>query len=166
MGKLITIGGVSRAGKTELAEFLSSQLSNTNVLHQDEFVKAENNIPKIQGRIDWEHPDSINWEQWRTAVKKSTSIYNYTILDGLFALYDPEIDKHANLKIYLSLDKDKFLRLKHEDQRWGEEPDWFVEHIWASHFVYGTPLNDNLLIRVHDIKESNYLTLLQEIKNL
>ncbi|MEL6252490.1 MAG: hypothetical protein AAFR87_10815, partial [Bacteroidota bacterium] len=59
---LIGIGGLSRSGKTKLAKRVKGLYKEQKVilLHQDDFVKAEEDIPLIQNHIDWEVPESID----------------------------------------------------------------------------------------------------------
>ena len=82
--KIIAIGGVSRSGKSTLALWLHQQLPNSIMLCQDDFPNAEEDIPRIKDRIDWEHPDSIHWGNWQRAVKGFENDCDYLILDCLF----------------------------------------------------------------------------------
>ncbi len=166
MGKLIGIGGVSRAGKTSLADFFAAQLHNSLVLHQDEYILPEIQIPKIKDRIDWEHPDSIDWQKWKTAILANQPNYDFIILDGLFAFHDGELEQDMDWKIYLSIDKDRFVQNKKDDQRWGEEPEWFIQHIWDSHLKYGQPRHSRGLTRIHNITNSDCQKALTKIQSL
>ena len=64
---VIGIGGVSRAGKTALAKRLAKHFRkeglSTDILHQDEFVYPDEEIPKVRDKVDWEHPGSIDFER-------------------------------------------------------------------------------------------------------
>ena len=67
---IIGIGGVSRAGKTTLAEWLRNQFpeKKTHIICQDDFVFPTDRIPRINNRINWEHPDSIDHEAFRKSI--------------------------------------------------------------------------------------------------
>ena len=67
---IIGIGGVSRAGKTTLANLLKKRLKGKtiSILNQDEFVKKAG-LPEINNHIDWEHPDSMDWISLRKKIK-------------------------------------------------------------------------------------------------
>lgn len=166
MGILIGIGGISRAGKSELAKYLKNNLSDVEIIHQDDFVKKEKQIPKIKGRIDWEHPDSIDWNKLKTSILKSLENNSHTILEGIFAFYNSNLETKMSLKIQLSLDKKRFLELKKNDNRWGEEPAWFIEHIWDSNQLHGTPNSQSQLLKIYNINDSDYELITRQIQNL
>lgn len=137
MSRLIAIGGISRSGKSSLALKLLAALPSSIVLHQDDFVKSEALIPQINGRTDWEHPDSIDWTLWIKSIDKALAKYNYVIIEGLFAFYDASINSQIYKAIYLTIDKTTFLERRRKETRWGHEPDWFIEHVWEAHWQWG-----------------------------
>lgn len=145
MSKLIAIGGVSRSGKSSLALKLSTAMPNSIVLHQDDFVKSAAQIPQINGRTDWEHPDSIDWPVWIDSVRKALITYDYVITEGLFAFFDASINSQTHKAIYLSIDKSTFLERRRKETRWGYEPEWFIEHVWEAHWQWGLA-PENLVI--------------------
>ncbi len=130
--KTIAIGGISRSGKTEMARQLASCLSkkgySVKVVSLDEYVHPEGKIPKIKDRIDWEHPDSIDWDQVISLIDSEKGIL---IIEGIFA-FDRRIQPFVTINVLIQIDKRTFLERKRIDKRWGEEPDWYVEHIWQS----------------------------------
>ncbi|MFT6827968.1 MAG: nicotinamide/nicotinate riboside kinase [Roseivirga sp.] len=137
MSKLIAIGGVSRSGKSSLALKLLAALPDSIVLHQDDFVKSGDQIPQINGRTDWEHPDSIDWSLWKESTDKALAKHNHIIIEGLFVFYDASINSQIHRAIYLSIDQATFLERRRKETRWGHEPDWFIEHVWKAHWQYG-----------------------------
>ncbi|PIQ47684.1 MAG: hypothetical protein COW03_14030 [Cytophagales bacterium CG12_big_fil_rev_8_21_14_0_65_40_12] len=145
MSKLIAIGGVSRSGKSSLALKLSTALPKSIVLHQDDFVKSAAQIPQINGRTDWEHPDSIDWPLWEESIDKALAKHDYVIIEGLFAFYDASINSRIHKAIYLSIDKATFLERRRKETRWGYEPEWFIEHVWEAHWQWGLA-PENLVI--------------------
>lgn len=136
---IIGIGGVSRAGKTTLAFKIREWLGKKQVciLHQDKYIQPEHSIPKIKGRIDWEHPYSLDFDKLIDLVKEMEKKYPVVIVEGLMAFHHPELLKMMDRKIYIRISKDAFLNRKTLDNRWGNEPDWYINHIWESHFIYG-----------------------------
>ena len=40
-------------------------------------------------------------------------------------------------RLYIRISKEAFLSRKTLDNRWEDEPDWYIEHIWESHFLIG-----------------------------
>lgn len=139
MSQLILIAGVSRSGKSSLAKRLCAELKNAKHLDQDEFVKPESEIPTIQDRVDWETPESIDWVKWKEAIDQAKEKHEYVIAEGIFALSDKSLIKKADLTILLSISKEEFLERRRKETRWGEEPEWFIEHVWNSHLKYYNP---------------------------
>jgi nicotinamide/nicotinate riboside kinase len=152
MAIVVGIGGVSRAGKTFLAELIAQQshLSAVRILPQDEFVKSVHEIPLIQDHIDWESPESIDFTKYKNAVAEASAYPGIAIAEGLLAFYDPGIVQLFDKIIFISLSYDEFIRRKQADLRWGKEPEWYIRHIWDSYLQYGqSPLQktDTLHIR-------------------
>ena len=48
-------------------------------------------------------------------------------------LAETDIIQHYTHTIELAISYQTFLKRKIEDHRWGEEPDWYIQHIWESH---------------------------------
>ncbi len=140
---IIGIGGVSNAGKTTLATRLKEKLHplRVSVLCQDDFARPTAEIPRINGHTDWEIPESIDLARYYRHILKQETAFDIVIAEGLFAFCDKHIYSHYNKKIFLRISKETFWKRKSKDLRWGKEPDWYMEHIWESHFKCGM-LND------------------------
>lgn len=136
---IIGIGGVSRAGKTTLAKWLRNQfpLKKIHILCQDDFVYSTDRLPKINDRIDWEHPDSIDHEAFRKSILVESKWNDIVIAEGLLVFSDLLTNKLYNKMFLVEIDYQTFLDRKNKDHRWGHEPDWYVQHIWASYLKYG-----------------------------
>ncbi|MCD6089930.1 MAG: hypothetical protein J7J72_00385 [Bacteroidales bacterium] len=139
MGKIIGIGGVSRAGKTSLAQRINDWFvdDTVKILHQDEYIIPKAKMPLIKGQIDWERPETIDFSFFRNEILKEQEKYDYIIAEGLLVYNNPEIYTLFDKKIFIEISKETFLNRKTLDSRWENEPDWYIEHIWNSHFVYG-----------------------------
>lgn len=141
---IIGIGGVSRAGKTTLANQLiklaKKKGMSTEVLNQDEFVKSKNQLPIIEGVPDWERPSSIKWDTLIIRIEKSTA--DLIIVEGLFSFYPASLRLKYDKKIFLEIEKPTFLKRKLADKRWEEEPSWYAEHVWRSYLKYGKTKGD------------------------
>ena len=63
---IIAIGGISNAGKSNLAKRLSDHYQNQSsiVLCQDDFANPTNEIPKIKGHTNWEIPESLDFDKF------------------------------------------------------------------------------------------------------
>ncbi len=138
-GKLILIGGISRSGKSTLAKNLVSELENSVHLEQDLFVQAQENLPRIKDRIDWDSPDSIDWSLWKRTIAAKLEQHDWVLAEGIFAFNQLELIERADYTISLSLDRDLFLEERKADTRWGKEPDWFLDHVWKAHQQHHNP---------------------------
>jgi uridine kinase len=148
MGKIIGIGGVSRAGKTSLAQRISEWFydDSIKILHQDDYIVPKSKMPLIKGQIDWERPESLDFPRFREEILKEQQQYDYIIAEGLMVYRDPSVYNLFDKKIFIEISKKTFLSRKTLDNRWENEPDWYIEHIWKSHFVYGRTPDD-----MHDV---------------
>jgi uridine kinase len=92
---IIGIGGVSRSGKSTLANLLVTYFRKNGkkaiIFHQDDFVFPETQIPKIKNKTDWESPQSIDFEQYREVIELFKTRFDIVIAEGLFSFYDDNI---------------------------------------------------------------------------
>ncbi len=132
---VIGISGVSRSGKSTLAERLSSHFKDKKcaIIHQDDYINSGYDIPPVNGRIDWEAPESIDFLRLRYDFIWLVENVDIVILEGIFAFYDKTINSRYDKKILIDLDYESFVQRKTKDSRWGDEPDWYIEHIWKSY---------------------------------
>lgn len=160
---IIGIGGVSRAGKTELSNFLFEKFRlegiQVVVIHQDDFVHPTDFIPKIKDRIDWENPQSINFSKYITAIQEAQkSGADIIIAEGIFNFYEKEVQDLFDKKIFVEISRTTFEKRKAEDHRWGYEPDWYIEHIWNSYEQFGQTILENKsnILKVSGENQASY----------
>lgn len=165
MAKLILIAGISRSGKTTLSNALANDLPNAIVLHQDEFIVDKDALPHVRERVDWEKPETIAWPNLINAYHKASQQYDFVIIEGIFALSDLTLSNIAGYKILLTLDHDEFIKRRNQEHRWGNEPDWFMEHVWESHLVFHNPNNLTPDIQASNISPTQYSNLLGQLKS-
>jgi nicotinamide/nicotinate riboside kinase len=138
---IIGIAGVSRSGKTSLSDLIQKKLimkgEMTIVLHQDDYVMPEKDIPKIRHRIDWECPQSIDFQCFRSEILEAKKHCEHVITEGLLNFWDNEISLLFDKKIFVEISKQTFLERRQKEKRWGFEPKWFYEHVWQSYLKYG-----------------------------
>jgi len=139
MGKIIGIGGVSRAGKTSLAQRISEWFldDNVKIIHQDDYIVSNVNMPLVKGQFDWEHPSSLDFEAFRREIMREQKKYDYIIAEGLMVFKEPIVYNLFDKKIFIEISKQTFLNRKTLDGRWENEPAWYIEHIWDNHFIHG-----------------------------
>lgn len=166
MTKLILIGGISRSGKTSLSLKLIKDLPKTLLLHQDNYTLPKDALPKIRDRIDWEKPETIDWKRLIDAYDQSVDEFNYIIIEGIFAFSNRYLIEKASLTVMLSLDHEEFLRLRTQETRWGNEPSWFLQHVWKSHIALHNPFNTQPNILLKQPSHTDYEHLLLKIKTV
>jgi len=147
---IIGIGGVSRSGKSTLAEIINSIFSQDKlvIIPQDNYVFDEEEIPVIQDEIDWECPESIDFERYKVALEKASEANDVAIAEGLLAFYDEKINQLYDKKLFVSIGEKIFRERKVSDLRWGRFPDWYIDHIWDSYLKYGK-INVNSIDYLH-----------------
>src|SRR3989338_10163125 len=60
----IAIAGGSGAGKTSLTHaFAATHPDQICVLHLDDYRKEKELLPRVGAFINWDHPDTIYWDQ-------------------------------------------------------------------------------------------------------
>jgi nicotinamide/nicotinate riboside kinase len=162
----IGIAGVSRSGKTTLADLIQKAYIEKGetaiVLHQDDYVMPESEIPKIRHRIDWECPQSIDFQRFKSEILEAKKHYKHVITEGLLNFWDEDINLLFDKKIFVEISKETFLERRNKEKRWGFEPKWFYEHVWQSYLKYGkNGLDDKtIMLSGEDIFDNKQVSLL------
>ncbi|MDY0102987.1 MAG: hypothetical protein RBS07_08590 [Lentimicrobium sp.] len=133
----IAIGGISRSGKTFLSKMLNEQIPESIIIHQDEHIPDQDIIPRINQHIDWETPLAIDWDSFGEAIAQAKNAYKFVFVEGLFVYYKPELNKYYDRKVFITISEKEFMNRKHNDLRWGREPEWYIKHIWEGHQRFG-----------------------------
>ena len=140
---IIGIGGCSRAGKTTLAELIMWHYRKLNfrviAIHQDDYVKRIRDIPLINEETDWETPDSIDFDLLEKSISFHRTKFDVIVLEGILTFASAELNKHFDRAFFIEISLDTFLKRRKAETRWGEEPDWYLEHVWASFQLFGQP---------------------------
>ncbi len=149
---IIGIGGASTSGKSWLATKIKAinPDKKVKILCQDDFVLASSQLPKIKDHIDWEIPESINFDRFLEAVLRCYIGYDIVIAEGLMVYHDLRLVRLFDKKLFIEITKETFFKRKAEDLRWGREPDWYIKHIWDSYLVYGKiPESDDSYFKIN-----------------
>ncbi len=140
---IIGIGGRSRSGKTTFAENLVWHYRSNNkraiALHQDDFVKKLQDIALIEDHTDWETPQSIDFNLLIKAVQFLNNDFDLIVVEGILAFASNELNDLYNCCFFTQISEETFRIRKAADTRWGEEPTWYINHIWESFLKYGQP---------------------------
>ena len=136
---IIGIAGGSGSGKTTFARKVLARVADLGVslVHQDSYY-----LPSGSAASNLDHPSAFDWEllrmhinELRTGRAVNAPVYDYNtfsrtsevekmgpcqavILEGIYALSNPEIRALLDLKIFLHVDSDiRFIRRLHRDVR-------------------------------------------------
>ncbi len=143
-GLSIGIGGVSRAGKTSLSNYIKSLYPTKSILliEMDDFVRNEADIPKIRNHTDWEHPISVDFKRLKKTLEEALNTYDIVITEGILIFYSEDLNQLFDKRIFINVPKTVFYKRRKEETRWGAEPDWYLDYVWKSYLKYGK-LNDS-----------------------
>ena len=152
MGLLIGIGGVSRAGKTTLSNYIIGLYPKKKslIISMDDYVLDPDQIPRIKDRIDWETPASVDYKAIKKKIKTSLDSYDFVITEGILIFYSEEINKLFDKRVFIDIPKSLFYIRRHSETRWGEEPKWYIDYVWDSYLKFGKlkeSFNDTLYIK-------------------
>ena len=111
----IGIAGGTCSGKSTLSEKLAAYYGERcKVIHMDSYFRRPSitTIAPITGieYVEHNHPDAMYLDKmyadWDAMIHSDADV---CLIEGLFALYLPEIRNTLNLKIYVDLDSDERL---------------------------------------------------------
>ncbi|MCQ2585669.1 MAG: uridine kinase [Treponema sp.] len=199
---LITIAGGSGSGKTTLTNKIIQEFPNQVALvHCDDFYKEQFNCTyEERARVNYDHPDSYDNELLREKLKElkkgnsvTIPVYNFSIhnrsdktqvieakkiiiLDGILSLYDEEIRKLSDIKIFVDVDADVRIirRIIRDVQERGRSIEsvtkQYLETVKPMHELYIEPTKQFADIIMNDVlneKEQNkILKLIEERASL
>jgi nicotinamide/nicotinate riboside kinase len=131
---LLAIGGMSRSGKTTLAHQLAEGLTDKNlattIIAQDDYCLPSSMLPRIHDIPDWEQPESMDWDRYHEQIFQLRQVHDWVILEGLFVMDDQKLKMQYDYTIFLNIDHATFLQRRNVEQRWGQEPDWYIQYVW------------------------------------
>lgn len=114
---IVGIGGGTCSGKSTLADLMQEAFSDIApvVIHMDAYYIRPfiNTIAPITGKTycEMNHPDALDLERlyadFHAAIRNADN--RLVIIEGLFALYLPEIYEQLDLKVFVDLKSDERL---------------------------------------------------------
>lgn len=149
---IIGIGGVSRAGKTSLSNYLKKKLrKKTYEIHLDHYIKDSSHwdffakfpafyLSVLYRKFDMEHPDTIDFERLYNDILLHRQENEVVIAEGFLITYDQRIRRLLDKYIHIELSKEVFLQRRMNDFKRNNE--WYANHVWNSFVKYGNHYHD------------------------
>lgn len=132
----IAIAGGSGAGKSTLAHaFVDTYPEHACVLYLDDYRKEKEALPRVGGFINWDHPDTIYWDQLErdlsklqqgrsVLVQKKHELFDmhgladsetartvdpmkFILLDGYLALFSPSVRTYFDCSVFFDLSNEQ-----------------------------------------------------------
>jgi uridine kinase len=174
--RLILIGGGTCSGKTTIARAIGKRIQDlkTVIISHDNYYKDLSHLSAVERtHVNFDHPDSIDVPYLLSDLLsmldgKAVNVpdYNFTthlreegnlciagadviILEGIFALYYPELLDLSDLKIYVDTDSDiRLARRMHRDildrgRNVESVLDQYLETVKPSHQAFIEPSKKN-----------------------
>lgn len=168
---IIGIAGGSCSGKTSIADILCEEFSDTNsicIIREDDYYKDQTH-KTMEERVknNYDHPSAFDFDLMIEHIKQlidgktiEKPTYDYTvhnrsevteivhptdviILEGLFALYNPEIRELEDIKVFVDTQADvRFIRRLKRDVR---ERNRTVENITEQYLTTVKPMHDQFI---------------------
>lgn len=151
----IVIAGGSASGKSTIAHELGKRLSplRVTVLAMDSFYKPEEELPTVtaaNGKTyrDYNCPAAFDIPHMKQAVAEARSAADVVIVEGLLTLWDEELCKQADLRVYVDCPADvRIVRRIKRNLTWGlsveEITDVYLDLVRYHHEEYVEPSRAN-----------------------
>lgn len=168
---LIGIAGGSASGKTSIANILKENFSLTNsinIIRMDDYYKDQSNLTlEERQNTNYDHPLAFDFDFMCTQIKQlleckpiEKPTYDFTvhnrsdkteivnpsdviILEGLFALYNPEIRELEDIKIFVDTDSD--IRIIRRLKRDIAERNRTIESVISQYMSTVKPMHDQFI---------------------
>ncbi len=124
----IVIAGGSASGKSTIAHELEKRLSTDHrvtVIAMDSYYKSEAELPLVtttnnKTYRDYNCPEAFDLEQMKAEIEQAKSVADILIVEGLLTLWDEEICKKADLRVYIDCPADvRIVRRIRRNLTWG-----------------------------------------------
>lgn len=168
---LIGIAGGTASGKSSIADILLNDFKQNNsvcIIKEDDYYKDQTHLPMEERvKTNYDHPFAFDFDLMVEDLKKLLNCepiekptYDYTvhnrsdkteivnptdviILEGLFALYNPEIRKLEAIKIFVDTDADtRFIRRLKRDI---EERNRTMENVMNQYLTTVKPMHEQFI---------------------
>lgn len=178
--KVLGIAGGSGSGKTTVAIYLHNAYpGQIALLHLDDYYKCPEDAPLVEGRRNWDHPDSLMFDVLAQDIEQLVSgksvrimtkseLYNpnydpklrnkiehivhpapIVIVEGYLAFYDQRVRDLMTLKVYLDIPIEE--SVKRRQKPLGDQ--WYLEHVVIpthEEFVIPTKRYADVVVDIND----------------
>lgn len=156
---IIGIGGISRAGKTNLAKLLKNDfMDSTYIVHLDHYIKDSSHwnfftrypvfyLSKLYFRFDMEHPYTIDFDRMIQDILQYKMQYKNVIVEGFLVAHDQRVKKLLNKYIHVQISKNEFMKRRMNDYK--KNNTWYAKHVWSSYMKFGNNYQDLNHIVLH-----------------
>lgn len=168
---LIGIAGGTASGKSSIAQILKDDFKDTQsvtIIKEDDYYKDQSNMTyEERCKTNYDHPLAFDFDLMTKQLKEllcghtiQKPTYDYTvhnrsdvietvepsdviILEGLFALYNPEIRELEDIKVFIDTDADKrFIRRLKRDI---VERQRTMENVMDQYLTTVKPMHDQFI---------------------
>lgn len=123
----IVIAGGSASGKSTITHELEKQLSplNVTVIAMDAYYKPESDLPLVttansKTYRDYNCPEAFDLVRMKKAIGEAKSTADVVIVEGLLTLWDEDIRKQADLRVFVDCPADvRIVRRIRRNLTWG-----------------------------------------------
>lgn len=166
---VIVIAGVTCGGKTTISNKLVNTFNNISILHQDDFYHTDDHehlesIPEINYHA-WDKISAYNMNKMMVSINSQTS--NILVLEGILLLEDNKILELADLKFFITLDKDKCFERRIARSYIPPEPaGYFDKYAWPEyekHLVKMKRVKDIIFLNGSDSIDFNISIVINHI---
>lgn len=192
----IAIAGGSGAGKTSLTRaFVATNPEQISVLHLDDYRKEKELLPRVGAFVNWDHPDTIYWDQLvhdlselqnrravtihkknehfdahglsSDATSRTIEPTPYIVLDGYLALWHEGVRTFFDFSVFLDVSHEKRIarRKKFNDVEDGQAYFDAVLIPMHNQFVEPTKRYADCIIDVENISKDDKLKQFLAILN-
>eukprot|EP01080_Neovahlkampfia_damariscottae_P011052 gene11052-3760_t len=133
---------------------------STKLIKQDSYNNKEEIIPKIYDEelktevIDWEIPESINFDKFLNDIQESKKNHQITLVEGFLVFNKETINKEFDKFVFVTVSHENFLKRRLDpNSEWPVISKWYVNYVWKAYQTLGKEPNNVDVLKIN----GNYL---------
>ena len=145
MGFAVGIAGISRSGKSTMANRLAAEL-DCPVIGIDSYQIGTIRKTKENGEEweDWEDPAGHDLERFYQDLLRLKQGDGVVVAEGFLLYHDPRIVQALDLKLHLDLPKEVAKARRAATKNLTPNFEEYYEHIWSAYFEYNDLSSPNI----------------------